>query len=167
MNVYFLCKWSEIIQSCLTLYEPWTIVGPAPIGFSRQDTGLGCNFLTQESNLGLPCFRQTPYHLSHQGKALGISLQLAYNWWGVSLQLVRCSKMASSLSLCGFWVMVQKAALSQLSSLQSSQPAGRRKAGKGHELPSEDTSQSLAHYFQLYLISNSLVRPNCKGHWET
>ena len=74
MNVYFLCKQSEVIQSCLTFCDPWTVVSPAPIGLSRQDPGLGCNFLlqgiflTQGLNLGLPPFRQTLYLLSHQGK---------------------------------------------------------------------------------------------------
>ena len=42
------------------------------MGFSRQNTGVGCHFLlqrifpTQGSNPGLPHFRQTLYHLSHQ-----------------------------------------------------------------------------------------------------
>ena len=43
------------------------------MGFSRQECWSGLDFLlqgiflTQESNPGLPHFRQTLYHLSHQG----------------------------------------------------------------------------------------------------
>ena len=53
---------------------PWTVDYHAPLsmGFSRQETGVGCYvllqriFLTQESNLGLPHCRQTLYRLTHQ-----------------------------------------------------------------------------------------------------
>ena len=44
-----------------------------PWDFPGKNTGVGCHFLfqgifpTQGSNPGLPCCRQTLYHLSHQG----------------------------------------------------------------------------------------------------
>ena len=44
-----------------------------PWSFSGKSTGVGCRFLlqgifpTQGSNPGLPHYRQTLYHLSHQG----------------------------------------------------------------------------------------------------
>ena len=46
------------------------------MGFSRQDTGVGCHFLLQEVfptqglNPGLLHCRQVLYRLSHQGRAL-------------------------------------------------------------------------------------------------
>ena len=54
---------------------PWTVVHQVPpsMEFSRQDWS-GCHFLlqgicpAQGSNPGLPHFRQTLYHLSHQGR---------------------------------------------------------------------------------------------------
>ena len=53
----------------------WTIAFQAPMsmGFSRQYTGVDCHFLlqgifpTQGLNPGLLHYRQTLYHLSHQG----------------------------------------------------------------------------------------------------
>ena len=45
-----------------------------PWNFPGKSTGVGFHFLlqgifpTQGSNPGLPCFRQTLYHLSHQGR---------------------------------------------------------------------------------------------------
>ena len=54
--------------SCVRLFAtPWTVAHQAPLsmGFSRQDTGVGCHFLLQEifptqgSNPGLPHCRQT------------------------------------------------------------------------------------------------------------
>ena len=52
----------------------WTVVCQAPLfmGFSRQETGVGCHFLlqgtflTQGSYLGLSHYRKTLYCLSHQ-----------------------------------------------------------------------------------------------------
>ena len=54
---------------------PWLIAHQAPLsmGFSRQNTGVGCHFLLQGiftpqgSHPGLLCCRQILYHLSHQG----------------------------------------------------------------------------------------------------
>ena len=54
---------------------PWTVAHQTPpsLGFSTQDTGVGCHFLLQEIfptqglNPGLPHCRQMLYHLSHQG----------------------------------------------------------------------------------------------------
>ena len=54
---------------------PWTVAYQTPpsMGFSRQDTGVGCHSLLQEIfpiqglNPGLPHCRQTLYRLSHQG----------------------------------------------------------------------------------------------------
>ena len=62
-----------VTQSCLTLATWWT-QAPLSMGFSRQDTGVGCHFLLQGifpiqgSNLGLPHCRQILYCLSHQGR---------------------------------------------------------------------------------------------------
>ena len=55
------------------LATPWTVAYQAPpsMGFSRQNTGVGCHFLLQEIfltqglNPGLPHCRQILYHLSH------------------------------------------------------------------------------------------------------
>ena len=52
---------------------PWAVPyqTPPPMGFSRQDTGVGCHFLlqgifpTQGLNLGLQHCRQMLHHLSH------------------------------------------------------------------------------------------------------
>ena len=65
----------SVAQSCPTLATPWTVAHQAPLsmGFSRQDTGVGCHallqgiFLIQGSNLRLPHCRQILYRLSHQG----------------------------------------------------------------------------------------------------
>ena len=70
---------SEIAQLCLTprphrlqparLLCPWDFLG--------NSTGVDCHFLlqgifpTQGSNPGLPHYRQTLYHLSHQGSNIG------------------------------------------------------------------------------------------------
>ena len=65
--------------SCVRLSATlWTILHWAPLsmGFSKQNTGVGCHFLlqgifpTEASNLGLPHCRQILYHLSHQVKWL-------------------------------------------------------------------------------------------------
>ena len=61
---------------------PWTVAHQTPpsLGFSRQDTGVGCHFLLQETfptqglNPGLPHCRQTLYRLSHQGSRGSIIL---------------------------------------------------------------------------------------------
>ena len=53
-------------QSCLTLVIPWTVACQAPlsVGFSRQNTGVGCHallqgmFLTQALN---PCLLDIQY----------------------------------------------------------------------------------------------------------
>ena len=55
--------------------KPWTVAHQTPLsmGFSKQDTGVGCHFLlqrifpTQGLNSGRPHCRQTLYLLSHQG----------------------------------------------------------------------------------------------------
>ena len=69
--------WSEVkLLSRVRLFAALWIVAhqaPPPMGFSRQDTGVGCHFLlkgifpTRELNPGLPHCRQTLYGLSHQG----------------------------------------------------------------------------------------------------
>ena len=69
---------SEVAQSCPTLqphglpgYQPTRLLHPW--NFPCKSTGVGCHFLlqgifpTQGSNPGLPHYRQTLYHLSHQG----------------------------------------------------------------------------------------------------
>ena len=70
-----LRKESEVTQLCLTFcgpMEPTRLLHPWD--FPGKDTGVGCHFLlqgifpTQGSNLGLPHFRQTLNHLSHQEK---------------------------------------------------------------------------------------------------
>ena len=62
---------------------PWTLAcqAPLPMGFSRQNTRVGCHallqgiFLTQASNLGLLHRRWFLYHLSHQGSPLRLHHQ--------------------------------------------------------------------------------------------
>ena len=63
--------------------------------FQARVTGVGCHFLlqgifpTQGLNRGLPCYRQTPYHLSHQGSPLQIGLcRQGQAGWGVGLKRV-------------------------------------------------------------------------------
>ena len=65
--------------SCIQLFAtPWTVTyqSPQSMEFSSKSTGVGCHFLlqgifsTQGLNLGLPHYRQTLYHLSHQGSPL-------------------------------------------------------------------------------------------------
>ena len=60
-----------VTQLCLT---PWTVACQAPLsmGFSRQESKVGCHFLlqgiflTQGLNPGLLHYRQILYRLSHQ-----------------------------------------------------------------------------------------------------
>lgn len=58
----------EVVQSCLTLYDPWTIQS---MEFSRPDTGGSLfsreNFQTQGSNPGLPIPQILYCSLSHKG----------------------------------------------------------------------------------------------------
>ena len=81
----FVC---EVAQSCLTLCDPkdWSLPGSSvsDLGFSKQDTGVGCYFLLQEifltqgSNPGLPHCRQTLYRLSHQGSGFLLFVCVCY-----------------------------------------------------------------------------------------
>ena len=58
---------------------PWTVACQAPLsmGFSSENTGVGCRFLlqgiflTQESSPRLLLGRQILHHLSHQGSPEG------------------------------------------------------------------------------------------------
>ena len=43
---------------------------PHPWYFPDKNTGVGCHFLLQESNLGLSHCEQTLYHLRHQGSPM-------------------------------------------------------------------------------------------------
>ena len=72
-----------VVQSCLTFSDPMDLSrwGSSVHGYSPgKSTGVGCQFLlqgiflTQESNPGLPHFRQTLYCLSHQGSPLSMLL---------------------------------------------------------------------------------------------
>ena len=64
-----------VTKSCLTLATPWTVAHQAPLslGFSRQESGVGCHFLlhgiflTQGLNPGLLHCRQMIYQLSYEG----------------------------------------------------------------------------------------------------
>ena len=63
----------KVSQLCLTLETPWTVALQVPLSmeFSLQEYWNGLLFLlqgifpTQESNLGLPHYRQILYHPSH------------------------------------------------------------------------------------------------------
>ena len=85
---------------------PWTVAYQVPpsMGFSRQNTGVGCCFLlqgifpTQGLNLGLLHCRQTLYCPSHQGspittgppgnsQELLILLGMMMPWWGKGAQV--------------------------------------------------------------------------------
>ena len=60
---------SEVIQSCLTLCDPMDCSPPRllhPWDFPSKNTGVGCHFLLQGLNLGLPHCRQT-LQSQHQG----------------------------------------------------------------------------------------------------
>ena len=66
---------SEVAQSCPTLCDPWTVVGQVPLsmGFSRQEYWTWLPFPSPgdlpDSGIkpSLLHYRQTFYHLSHQG----------------------------------------------------------------------------------------------------
>ena len=74
---------------------PWTIAHQSPpsMGFSRQDTGVGCHsllqgtFLTQGSNPGLPHCRQILYHLSHLGSKRRFSVSFWLKKKGICLSI--------------------------------------------------------------------------------
>jgi len=63
---------------------PWTVdhQGPLSLGFSKQNTGVGCHsllqgiFLTQGLNPGLSHCRQILYHLSYQGRCFKVKVLL-------------------------------------------------------------------------------------------
>ena len=67
-----------VAKSCPTLGNPWIVACQAPLsmGFSGENTGVGCHFLlqrifpTQESNPGLLHCRQILYQLSYEGSPL-------------------------------------------------------------------------------------------------
>ena len=44
--LYYVCG-GLVAKSCPTLVTPWTVACQAPLsmGFSRQETGVGCHFL--------------------------------------------------------------------------------------------------------------------------
>ena len=61
---------SIVTQSCPTLCDPMDCISPGSSvhGDSPgKNTGVGCHFLLQGSNLGLLHWRQILYHLSHKG----------------------------------------------------------------------------------------------------
>ena len=61
---------SIVTQSCTTLCDPMDCISPGSSvhGDSPgKNTGVGCHFLLQGSNLGLLHWRQILYHLSHRG----------------------------------------------------------------------------------------------------
>ena len=68
---------SEVTQSCLTLCDPVAYQAPLSMGFSRQWYWSGLPFPSPGDlpnpgiEPGLPNYRQTLYHLSHQGEMLG------------------------------------------------------------------------------------------------
>ena len=78
-TLHMKVKESELAQSCLTL-RPHKM---SPIrllcawDFPGKNTGVGCHFLlqgifpTQGSNSGLQHYKQTLYHLNHQGSPKG------------------------------------------------------------------------------------------------
>ena len=75
---------------CVRLFaSPWTVAYQAPLSMksSRQDFHLQGIFPTQALNPGLPCCRQTLYHLSPQGSPTHvwelIKETLWRNGWGV------------------------------------------------------------------------------------
>ena len=74
----FVCPQNEVkLLSRVRLFATlWTVAYQAPpsLGFSRQESGVGCHFLllgifpTQALNPGLPYCRQMLYPLSQQGR---------------------------------------------------------------------------------------------------
>ena len=81
----------KLLSRVRLFMTPWTVAYQAPpsMGFSRQDTGVGCHFLlqgnfpTQWSNPGFPHFMQALYPLSHQGSLIG---EAKFAYW----QIVYC-----------------------------------------------------------------------------
>ena len=78
-SAYLTCMQSEseVTQSCLTLCDPVAYQAPLSMGFSRQWYWSGLPFPSPGDlpnpgiEPGLPNYRQTLYHLSHQGEMLG------------------------------------------------------------------------------------------------
>ena len=71
----FFCECKPHNIMYLYFATPWTVAyqAPLPWDFPGNSTRVDCHFLlqgifpTQESNMGLPYYRQMLYHLSHQG----------------------------------------------------------------------------------------------------
>ena len=78
INIYMCTHCRSLTKSRLTLTTSWTAVHRAPLsmGFSRQDTGVGCHFLLQEifptqgSNSDLLHRQVDSLLLSHQGSPI-------------------------------------------------------------------------------------------------
>ena len=78
---------SEVAQSCPTLVRPHGLQPTRllrPWDFLGKKAGVGCHFLLQEIfptqglNPGLLHFRQTLYHLSHQGSQMPMWVQITW-----------------------------------------------------------------------------------------
>ena len=104
---------------------PWTLAcqAPLPMGFSRQNTRVGCHallqgiFLTQASNLGLLHRRWFLYHLSHQGSPIRLHISAApmvqfyCHHQDESREAVDCAmKGCPKMQCCVFADVLQKAA---------------------------------------------------------
>ena len=91
-------KWSEWLQSCLTLCDPmdWPTRLFHPWNSPGKNTGVGCHsllqgiFRTQGLNSGLLHFKRILYHLSHQGSPDLKESWVPKNWgfWTVVLEKI-------------------------------------------------------------------------------
>ena len=94
---------------------PWTVShqAPLPMGFSRQNTKLGCHsllqgiFLTWGSNLGVRHCRQFLYHLSHKG-----SPNLGTNSWCATLPIKAHRQYIKHDGIC--WLLLTKIEILQV-----------------------------------------------------
>ena len=48
-----VCGDGLVAKSCLTLATPWTLACQAPllVGFSKQESGMGCHFFLQDPGI--------------------------------------------------------------------------------------------------------------------
>ena len=86
--IYTMECWSEVkwLSRVWLFVTPWTVATRLlPWDFPGKSTGVGCHFLLQRIfpiqglNPGLPHYRQTLYHLSHQVSALLLSHKKKWN----------------------------------------------------------------------------------------
>ena len=100
----------SVAQSCPTLSTPWTVAHQVPLSVGMiqarilewvaisSSRGI---FLTQRSNLDLPCYRQIFYHLNHQESPLFIIIIICF-LLRAKERLLLLSILCKRMDLCPF-----------------------------------------------------------------